>query len=264
MSYRGGVAEYPSRFSGQGSLAKPNLHIFPMVAASTSAQTFVFFRSHKAPGSCILLTRAPGDVPCTIQIGFDEQQYQGINQIPKNLFTLVPGAVFDVRPGQFNTVTVVVIANATYGSPESFGTLIIGDGFDYQSNGASAGTPDFVLPGQRTQFFGTADQSAAATPWTNPNLGGIFNYQWINPQLPVGFDNYKVEYTNRGDSFLYVSSFLVTSNIPAFVAGCFAIAPGETMQFEGAPGVPGTGFPLYVYSPVPNALLGYRTLIYGE
>lgn len=267
-NFEGGLK---SAFSGQGSIRKPALKVYPIIATIVAGVSTTVFNPLPQAGSCLMYVRGPLDIIGTVQCVFDEVQYDSNGTI-KNLITLNPGDTFDLRPGQFNTATIIVTAPANLsGTNVSFGSLVIGDAYYTNAQGGNPSNPTFVQPGQRTQFQGMFLNAAAGSVsafWAQlSTTQGMFNYQWTNPiLLTIGafYLGYKVTYRNVGSNILYVATRPNLTNTPANVQTVFPISPGAEETFEGSPASANVNtIPQYIYTQDPNAIVAATTLIYG-
>lgn len=270
MSIGSKVVDYPSRFSGQGSLAKPAFKVIPLVSVSnTSLQTRRILTMFPQSGSCLMYTRQPTDFPATIQVAFDELVQDGANVV-QNWITLSPGNSLDIRPGQWNQVTIQAILPVAFGGTLTFGNLIISDGFIVNEQGGLAASPAYIQPGFRTQYLRTSAQVNGLNEGWIPGWPGtgIFTYAYNNViLLTVGQEslNYSVTYKNIGSGILYVSGNPALTNgadLPS-IAVTYPIAPGQEETFEGNPLLDPNTVPTYVYSGDAGASLAVKTLIYG-
>jgi len=285
MSFNKLVHAYPSRYSGQGSVAKPNLRVIPIVATaamtgvSLSSGVFAYQMALQVPhaGSCVMLDQnlAVGDLPGTVYVAFDEVTVYPNGTIA-NAFNLQPENVMDVRPGQFNMFSVYVTSSlSTLSAGTSFGRLILGDGFYLNQAGSGAGAAGFVQPGLTSIYSGTDQVGSGATSngWAAVGGGtGIFQFRWINAAALLGaaFLGYATTIKNVGGQTLYVAggatgATLSNGSDVNQLNQVFPIRAGEEETFEVHPKNASTVLTgEYVYSPDAAATLAYKTVVYGN
>lgn len=280
MTYNQQVLNSISKASGQGSLKKPAIKIFPIFAQPSLGTSIALnLREAAQSGSCMLWSRNLSDQACQLYVAFDELTFTGTansaaQQIPSNIIQLTAGNVLDLRPLQWNTFTIVVVPTVNGpGVPVSFGTLAVGDSFYQDSNGGALANGGYSLPGlHKTSVIQDWNANRSGTSgWSGPQAGatGIFTYIWTNLQnLSNTSGSYRSIYKNIGSNILYVSSNpnLKDSTLASAIQQTFPIQPGESFTFDetGANSVGGTlNFLYYIYSADANAAVAAINTYYG-
>lgn len=273
---------YISQHSGQGSLAKPALKVVQLVPKSltgvlttlangSQVYRYTIFDKEPASGRCIMLDQNTtlGDNPGAVFIAFDEVIPMG-NGLLGDAFTLQPQNVLDVRPGQFNTISVYVLS-ITSGFPSgvNFGRLIYGDGYYLNQVGASLTTPQYSNPGIQSNVLGSDWNGTTGSVWSAVGGGsGIFTYSFPLWAYCVGAFSavgYQVRVKNIGSDILHVSqnSSLTNGSLQLSINQTFPISPGEEEVITNVPKPLLTTNLLTVYSPDANAGIAFNVIQYG-